>query len=449
MKIGFVAPLNGIAGGLYVVYQHAHYLKSQGNDVDIIFASDLFGLEVTCFPGFNLKTVSLEAAATANLQYDVLIATLWETYFQMYFLKAEHYLYFCQSDERAFFPNPLSFEVPFVELTYQDQSVGVFAVSRWIQTWLKDEFDMDSEYTPNGIDLALFNTTVEPLEEKKDRLRVLIEGPGHLPFKQVGVALEIANRIPNLEVWLVTSDGVTHPEWKWDRVFHKVPLEKMPPIYRSCDILLKLSTVESFGYPPLEMMACGGVAIVAKNKGTTEYIHHEINALVVEAGDRDGAYHALLRLMQDASLRKSLSQAGLKTAQAMGWKERSPLFEEALNSTLLRLTKEGEHSIRGNTYRLIAEVIRSRREIQNHVDGQIHRTNLEVLKAHRHFDVFSGTVAGLEGTVAGLEGTVARLQTSVAALEGRSAKLESQLYNWRPFKLWKSLRTKMTQKGIE
>ena len=41
-------------------------------------------------------------------------------------------------------------------------------------------------------------------------------------------------------------------------------------IYSECDILLKSSWLESFSYPPLEMMATGGYCIVAPNDGNKE-----------------------------------------------------------------------------------------------------------------------------------------------------------------------------------
>src|SRR4051794_22959383 len=112
MRIAFVLPVNGIAGGIYVSYQQAHYLASQGHDVSILFVSGLHGLKVTHYPGFSLKTELLQQAVDQDQEYDVVFATWWETYYEMFSLKARHYLYFCQSDERRFYPSKMSFEVP-------------------------------------------------------------------------------------------------------------------------------------------------------------------------------------------------------------------------------------------------------------------------------------------------------------------------------------------------
>ena len=108
----------------------------------------------------------------------------------------------------------------------------------------------------------------------------------------------------------------------------------MPAIYRSCDILLKLSSVEGFFGPPLEMMACGGTAVVSRVTGFDEYIRDGENALVVEIDDKAGAIAALKKLVQDHDLRKRLSKNGIKTAESMSWSSRTPLFAQAITELI-------------------------------------------------------------------------------------------------------------------
>lgn len=54
----------------------------------------------------------------------------------------------------------------------------------------------------------------------------------------------------------------------------------MGEVYASCDILIKTSLLESFSYPPLEMMATGGIAIVLPNDGNVEYLKDGENCLL-------------------------------------------------------------------------------------------------------------------------------------------------------------------------
>jgi glycosyltransferase involved in cell wall biosynthesis len=336
MRIAFILPANVIRGGIFVAYQQAHHLASQGHEVSILFVSGQAGLKVGHYPGFSLKTELLQAAVENDQEYDVIFATWWETYYEMFMLRSHHYLYFCQSDERRFYPSRTSFEVPFVEKTYCNKKIGIVTEAKWIKDWLQNDYGLMVEYAPNGIDNQLFNPNVKPLEPKGKALRVLIEGSGALPYKRVDLAFRVANRIKEIEVWYISTGGIDQPHWEFTRKFAGVPYGEMPSIYRSCDILLKLSTVEGFFGPPLEMMACGGTAVVTKVTGFDEYIQDEVNALAVGLDDEEATYRALTRLVEDADLRMKLSHNAIATAQSMDWKDRSPLFEQAMSRLIER-----------------------------------------------------------------------------------------------------------------
>ena len=70
-----------------------------------------------------------------------------------------------------------------------------------------------------------------------------------------------------------------------DRVFSRVPILETPRVYRSCDVLVKLSYIEGMFGPPLEMFHCGGTAIVYRVTGHEQYIRHDDNSLVVTPDD--------------------------------------------------------------------------------------------------------------------------------------------------------------------
>jgi glycosyltransferase involved in cell wall biosynthesis len=334
MKIAFILPVNGITGGVHVVCHHADSLSRLGHDVTILFVSDSMGMDVTFIGDFRPKRIRLDDAVNSGTAYDVVIATWWETYYDMFQISASRYMYFCQSDERRFYPSRMSYEIPFVEHTYLNRGVGVITMARWIVDWLQREYETRAEYVPNGIDLSIFNPDVRPLAPKGERVRVLIEGAGGVFFKRVANAFRITGRIPDIEVWYVCGDGYVRPEWKFNRMFSRLSLEEMPPIYASCDILIKLSSVESFSYPPLEMMACGGTAVAAKFTGHEEYIRHEENALLVEIDDEEEAHRALKRLVDDAELRKRLSEGGVRTAQEWQWRPGDTAFANHLENFL-------------------------------------------------------------------------------------------------------------------
>ena len=93
----------------------------------------------------------------------------------------------------------------------------------------------------------------------------------------------------------------------------------MSEIYDNCHILLKSSKVESFSYPPLEMMATGGICIVVGNEGNSQYLNDRVNSLFYKLGDLDNARKMIYQICQDEDLRNYLIQNGLRTASERNW----------------------------------------------------------------------------------------------------------------------------------
>jgi glycosyltransferase involved in cell wall biosynthesis len=328
MNIGLVLPNNGISGGIYVMYRHGHFLQEQGHNVVIVFTSRRLGKDVKCYPNFSLKTYYLDE--TQDHEFDILVVTWWKDLFAAPLLKWQSIAYFVQGDaRRGYEQDPVLREL--VTMTYVDKSLHLVTEARWIAAMLRDEYGRDASYAPNGIDLALFNPDVTPLDSRPtEKLRVLIEGPGGNPTKRVGMAFDVTNRLHNAEVWYVCVDGYVEKGWRHDRKFVSVALKEMAAIYASCHVLLKLSVHEGFFGPPLEMMACGGTAVVGRVTGHEEYIRHEHNALVVDLDDVEEALRAVERLQNDREFREELSRHGLETAQGMSWEDRCPMFEKSL-----------------------------------------------------------------------------------------------------------------------
>ena len=106
-----------------------------------------------------------------------------------------------------------------------------------------------------------------------------------------------------------------------DKFMHKVPFDEVGKVYASCDILIKSSILESFSYPPLEMMATGGLVVVAPNEGNVEYLKDGYNCLFYEPGNIEQGVKQIERLASDEQLRKTLTENGLKTAKDREWEK--------------------------------------------------------------------------------------------------------------------------------
>ena len=135
-------------------------------------------------------------------------------------------------------------------------------------------------------------------------------------MKDTERAVECAAKSGAGEVWLLTASDIDRIPGA-DRVISRVPIDQIPSIYRSCDVLLKLSRVEGMYGPPLEMFHCGGTVITNDVTGSDEYVRHGINGLVVPTGDYAAATIALRQLGDDPDLLAGLRLGAQHTA--MGW----------------------------------------------------------------------------------------------------------------------------------
>jgi glycosyltransferase involved in cell wall biosynthesis len=309
-KIGYVIPGTGISGGIAVVCEHANRLLLRGFDVSLITEDNSDSI-----PWFPNLLSDVIPTRNSGSNYDILVATQWMTAYAVNLLPAKRKFYLVQSDESRFYEQgDASIDLALKTYTL---NLELITIAKWIQNWLKERFNRDCIYATNGINEEIVHP-VEPIEEKKDRVRVLLEGPISIPFKGMEDAFKAVEGL-DCEVWCVSSAGKPKSEWRCDRFFYQVPFWKMNEIYSSCDIILKMSRVESFSLPPLEMMACGGTAVLGEVTGIEEYAVHEYNALIVPQGDVQAARDALKRLIEDKELRLRLIENGKKTAAGRRW----------------------------------------------------------------------------------------------------------------------------------
>ncbi|MBD7968900.1 glycosyltransferase [Paenibacillus gallinarum] len=312
-KIGYIIAGTGISGGLGVICQHANGLHKRGYDVVLI--SEDNNNEVKWFPNLLVPVIPI-SQVPENL--DVAIATYWTTAYTLENISAQQKYYFIQSDESKFF-DVNSKERAAAYKTYS-MNYGFITMAQWISDWLKKEFNKDSHYIPNGVDENIIYKT-EPLMKKNGKIRILLEGPIDVPFKGMKEAFEVVENL-DCEVWCVSTAGRPRPNWKCDRFFESVPMDKMKNIYSSCDILLKMSKVESFCLPALEMMACGGVCVLTNFNGVEEFVKDGINGVIIDIDDIEGARNAIKKIIEDKQYFNDIRREAIETAKEWGW-ERS------------------------------------------------------------------------------------------------------------------------------
>ena len=310
MKIAYLIPRCAVSGGLAVICQHVNHLLERGHQVFLLSLEP--PLLIDWFPNQRVPVCDINDWSEP---LDILVATEWSTSFWLLRVPAKVKCYFVQSDETRFHPLDSRWR-HLAALTYYF-GVNYLTEAKWIKRWLEETFGHQVELVPNGLDPKIFHPA-EPLESRGCRPRVLLEGAINLPYKGMAEAFATVETM-DVEVWCVSSYGIPKPGWRCDRFFEHVPMTEMRRIYSSCDILLKLSRVEGFFGPPMEMMACGGVSVVGKVTGYDEYIEDGVNALVVEPEDISGARAAVQRLIDDPGLKARLIKGGSKTVAEWDW----------------------------------------------------------------------------------------------------------------------------------
>lgn len=323
-KIVYIIPSTRISGGLHIILIHTNMLLVRGYDVSMI------NLEKETSVGWYENKVPIISAFNIDGPFlndvDILIATHWTTAFYMDLMPAKRKMYFVQSDERRFNPFGQK-EISLIETTYHfDCEYMTEAI--WIQRWLKQEFNKDAYYVPNGIDLDVFNPN-HPLKKGGTKPRILIEGATDVWYKGMHNAYTAVKDL-NCEIWIVSNHGRPKRGWRYESFFCNVPIRKMASIYASCTILLKMSEVEGFFGPPLEAMACGCAVVTTKCTGHDEYIKNDYNALIVERNNVKAASKAIKLLIKDGKLREGLVKNGYETAKKWSWKRSIYFLEKAI-----------------------------------------------------------------------------------------------------------------------
>lgn len=317
-KIVYISPSTQISGGVMVICQHLKYLQQRGYNVTLVTHNNDTCLD--WMENFNVPIVKFKMFVQEKLGLlDVAVASMWSTVEAVQKSSAKRKYYLVQNKEHLFYTkDDLRFEK--AKNTYSED-ITFITISKWCKNWLKDEFGKESKYVPNGIDIETF-CKVDAIKPKNRKTRILIEGNPDNDYKNVDESFRIVEKLDKneFEIWLISYGGKPKKWYKFDEFFEKIPYREMKKYYSSCDILLKTSRLESFSYPPLEMMACGGVCVVAENGGNAEYIKNEINALTYTLGDIETATKQIERLANDVQLRKKLIENGQKTVADRSWK---------------------------------------------------------------------------------------------------------------------------------
>jgi glycosyltransferase involved in cell wall biosynthesis len=315
-SIAFFLPTTNISGGVNVVIKHCNILRNNGYDVFIINMDKVSDNIVN-------KDGEIEVIAYPKTKVwcyvDNMVATLWSTMFAIKkYNKCRKISYLVQNFETDFIPYG-NYQKQLANSTYTLDNVDYLTISKWCEDWLIKKYGRKVKYAPNGIKLEQFPYNKRTFDGK---IRILIEGNSDDYYKNVDESFKIVEKLDKskFEIKYLSYQGEPKKWYYVDEFLHKVPYDEVGKIYNSADILIKSSKLESFSYPPLEMMATGGIAVVAPNEGNVEYLRDGENCLLYGPGNIDEAVDKINSIVEDKKLREKLIKGGQDTAKSREWK---------------------------------------------------------------------------------------------------------------------------------
>lgn len=315
-NIAFVLPSLNISGGIMVALKHAIILQDMGYDVTLLNVD--FKTTWCTFENHQIPVLGQNGKMLKG-RFDKAVATMWTTvdFLENYANIGKRY-YLVQGFETDLyeFGSPLKHWAN--KNYFPHVQVQFLTISKWCQKWLEERYEYDVKYVPNGIVKDKFRHYKRDFSGK---IRILIEGDCGVYYKNIDESFRIVDKLDpeKYEIWYMSYNAKPKSKYRVDKFLHQVPYEKVPQVYRQCHILLKTSFLESFSYPPLEMMATGGYTVVVPNDGNKEYLVDGENCLLYPCGKIDKAVEAIERICSDEELRERLYEGGIETAQGRNW----------------------------------------------------------------------------------------------------------------------------------
>lgn len=347
LNIVFYALHSNLTGGARIFFEYANRLSRLGHNVCIaskVSPPDWYRVEV---PWINFEGISPNFKI---IQPDVIFSMFWTLVPNTLQTEIPVKILLEQGDPTLYDQEKFSKELIDSMNRCYTSPIRIFTVSKNLKRLLRDRYNRDAFYIPNGIDTNLF----KPISRKDNpEPIIMLVGADDIYFKGIKDVLEalkiLKDRGYRFEVRQVTPTGRVLYNFERE-IIVRPSQETLSYLYATSDIFVSGSYFETFHLPPLEAMA-SGTPVVTTDNGGIEYCKNEVNSLIVPPKDPMAMADAIERLLLDKELRDRLAEEGLKTAKEYNWdgiirKIEDRLYDEVVSPVIrTNLASKYFHSI--------------------------------------------------------------------------------------------------------
>lgn len=211
-----------------------------------------------------------------------------------------------------------------IEVVYEGADLDIFNQAHV-------DKELVSDYIPEGFPYVLFVSTLFKFKnaDKLIEAFALAKKRQKIPHNLVMVGRDSQSNMEELKR-IALDSGIAA-----EVIFTgPVELETVASFYHNADLLVYPSSVETFGLPPLEAMACGTPVIGSNRTSVPEVIGDA--GIIVDPDDIDALADAIVRVLSDQNLRESLIAKGYERVKQFSWEKTArkilSVIEEVYNS---------------------------------------------------------------------------------------------------------------------
>jgi glycosyltransferase involved in cell wall biosynthesis len=131
----------------------------------------------------------------------------------------------------------------------------------------------------------------------------------------------------------------------WVERLGQVSVTELRAFYNRCSVFLLTSTVEGWGLPAMEAMACGAAVVSTASGGIEDFVADDVNGVIVPVGDATEVASAASRLLLDPERRHRLARQAALDAGALTLEHSVDRLEALLSEQVAssRADLDGHH----------------------------------------------------------------------------------------------------------